>query len=662
MPGVPELSAQGIRDSVFEIRELEVTHAGSFVRERAGMKETAIDSALLNAKINRSLSDILSENTQVYIKNYGRGALATASFRGTATNHTRVSWNGIPLNSPMLGMVDFSLIPVYMIDEMNLQHGAASLGFQSGGPGGHIELKSTADWSNRLSGSYYQSLGSFSSFDEFARFNAGSASFQSKTRLYHSWSKNDYTFTNKYLPGYPEMRNQDAAYRSMGAAQEFYMRIREKHVLSARVWYQDSRRSVPEVQSLDLRDTSVYRKNREDNRFLRAVVKLQSYHRKLNTGVQSGFDHQELDYLVRTGIRGQGEIFPVNSGSQINSWFNRLTSHYELSDLLSLKLNGNYNYYRISTLDTAILQGYDAGRHEVSLFGGAYMNLRERLLLSLQLRKDWLSDLHSPLNVSAGFTLRMLSGEQLLLKGGISRTVSNPGLNDLYWQPGGNPDLKSERALNVETGLETLIPLPFGTLDAEVTAYRMRVEDWILWLPGLKGYWEPFNLKEVLSTGTEIKLNLKARLGINRFRILANYAFTRSENRGEPLVEGDESGNKQLPFIPLHSANLLASAERRGWLLSFQHNFYSRRYLLTSNRAGLSDDSEILGLTGGDNPMLSLYPYFMNEISLGKKFSLERMSAGLEIQVHNLLNEEYRSVLQRFMPGRHYTLLLKLEF
>ncbi len=33
--------------------------------------------------------------------------MATASMRGTAPSHTKVTWNGMSLNSPMLGMVDF---------------------------------------------------------------------------------------------------------------------------------------------------------------------------------------------------------------------------------------------------------------------------------------------------------------------------------------------------------------------------------------------------------------------------------------------------------------------------------------------------------------------------------------------------------------------------
>ena len=143
------LYSQGIQDSVFQIDGVEVRAERIFVKEQAGMKETEIDSVIFKDKVNLSLSDLLSENTAVFIKNHGRGALATASFRGTDASHTRVNWNGIIINSPMAGMVDFSLIPVYIIDELNLKHGSASMEYQSGGIGGSINIQNSVNWDNR---------------------------------------------------------------------------------------------------------------------------------------------------------------------------------------------------------------------------------------------------------------------------------------------------------------------------------------------------------------------------------------------------------------------------------------------------------------------------------------------------------------------------------
>ncbi len=160
------LYAQGIQDSLFRIRGVEVVAERIFVKEEAGMKQTKVDSLVMRNKVNLSLSDLLSENTSVFIKNHGRGALATASFRGTAASHTQVTWNGMNISSPMAGMVDFSLIPVYIIDDLNLKHGASSIADQSGGIGGSINIANSADWAERRTVKYIQGMGSFRTFDE----------------------------------------------------------------------------------------------------------------------------------------------------------------------------------------------------------------------------------------------------------------------------------------------------------------------------------------------------------------------------------------------------------------------------------------------------------------------------------------------------------------
>ena len=41
---------------------------------------------------------------------YKRQTLSTVAFRGTSPSHTQVTWNGMRINNPMLGMTDFSTI------------------------------------------------------------------------------------------------------------------------------------------------------------------------------------------------------------------------------------------------------------------------------------------------------------------------------------------------------------------------------------------------------------------------------------------------------------------------------------------------------------------------------------------------------------------------
>ena len=52
-----------------------------------------------------------------------RATLSTVAFRGTGPSHTQVVWNGMRINSPMLGMTDFSMIPSYFVDDAQLLHG-----------------------------------------------------------------------------------------------------------------------------------------------------------------------------------------------------------------------------------------------------------------------------------------------------------------------------------------------------------------------------------------------------------------------------------------------------------------------------------------------------------------------------------------------------------
>ena len=81
-----------------------------------GIQRTRFDSLALKENISLSMADVLTFNSSIYVKSYGRATLSTVAFRGTSPSHTQVTWNGMRINNPMLGMTDFSLIPSYLID------------------------------------------------------------------------------------------------------------------------------------------------------------------------------------------------------------------------------------------------------------------------------------------------------------------------------------------------------------------------------------------------------------------------------------------------------------------------------------------------------------------------------------------------------------------
>ena len=660
------LAGQGIRDSVFHIRQVDITAGRFFIKEEAGLKETAVDTFILNEKIHLNLSDLLSENTTVHIKDYGRGALSTASFRGTAPSHTQVTWNGININSPMLGMVDFSLIPVFIMDEIGLQHGAASVSSQSGGLGGLIRIRNKPDWQNKFSGRYYQAVGSFLTLDEFARFNIGNRKLQYRTRIYHNYSRNDYEFVNKHILEedpvtgelfHPVVKNENARYRKYGVTQELYYRPSPNTMAEAQVWFQDASRSIPTVLSSEFGDTYGQRQNRQSDQTLKAVAGVERYGEKARWRIHSGFDYQQLGYLMTTMVNGFETRKPVNSESRMISWYNRAGYRYAFNDRFSIRLQGSLDRYDISTLDSATQSGYRVKRLEGTLFGGAYFSPLETVQLSAQIRKDLVEGHHTPVIYTFGWNLKPVRSGDLVIKGNLARNFHHPTLNDLYWQPGGNPGLLPEEGHTAEIGI--LYRKQPGSLKAEteLTGYYSVINNWILWIPNLNGYWEPMNVKKVNSYGMEYRLQMDYVYKRTRFRMNGNMALTRTLNEGDPFGEGDRSLGKQLPYIPVVSGNLLFSVIHRGFYLTFHHRSIGRRSLVSS---GL--DTEDRPADNGAASLYTLYPHFMNRLSAGKELDWNRAAFSIELAVHNLFNETYRNILQRFMPGRHYTLMLKVDF
>ena len=95
----------------------EVAVYGNRPMKDIGTQQTKFDTLALKENIALSMADVLTFNSSSFVKSYGRATLSTVAFRGTSASHTQVTWNGMRINNPMLGMTDFSMIPSYFIDE-----------------------------------------------------------------------------------------------------------------------------------------------------------------------------------------------------------------------------------------------------------------------------------------------------------------------------------------------------------------------------------------------------------------------------------------------------------------------------------------------------------------------------------------------------------------
>ena len=645
--------SQGIRDSVFHIREVSVTADRIFKKEDAGQKVTEVDTTVLQEKITQSLSALLSENTPVFIKSQGRGALATASFRGTAASHTQVTWNGININSPMTGMVDFSLIPVYIVDDLNLQHGASSVASQSGGLGGSINLGNSVNWNNKFALRYLQGIGSYSTYDEFIDVAFGGGKFQTRTRVYHSFSENDYTFINRGIANIdpqtgtivnPKDTNDRADYTKYGLLQELYWRASANNIFSAKYWGQVADRTIPRATSYEGPDNSNL--NNQDDEDHKVVADWKHYWEGSSLVLRSGYASKNLDYVQLNQVPGSGLKPAVFSESRAHKFLNHAGYNYNGNSDWSVKASVDLNIEDVVSADSVAKTGYEKDRPLLSTFLSVGRAFRERLNINVMLRQDWVDGNSSPLVPFLGFDYRLIKGKDIILKGNIARNYHRPTLNDLYWQPGGNPDLLPEVGITAELGLEYQLTGKRVHLKSEATVYHSDIDNWIIWIPSYKGFWTPMNVKNVLAEGVEINTKLDGTFGKLRYILQAYYSYSSSKNYGDPLVWGDDSYGKQLVYVPLNSFNLLARMSYRGFYVSWQHNSYSDRYTTSSNDVTRRD---------------KLYSYYMNDLVLGKDFAVGSIDFSARLRVNNIFDEAYHSVLYRPMPERNYQFLLMIK-
>ena len=623
-----------------------------------GIQRTQIDTSALRANSSASLAEVLMNNTSVFVKSYGRASLATVSFRGTAPSHTQVTWNGMKLNSPMLGMVDFSLIPSYLTDAAGLLHGASSVGVTGGGFGGTVQLATEAPAAG-LTLKYVQGIGSYGSLDEFALLSYGGRRWSSSTRLVCSSSDNDFPYRNydkkryRYDQGgnivgweYPKMRNRNGDFRDLHLLQEFrFQRKSNRFLLSA--WYLDSRRGLPSIKT-DTRDDDRSRA-RQQERTLRAVADWERLAGAWKFHASVHYTYSDIRYRYQ-GDNGAEELVTMSDArSRLHTLTARAGAELYLGQKWQLTAELSATQHRLTSVDSrAYAEPNRPQRFELAGVVTARWRPTERLGLALDLREELYRDRTTPL-IPAGFIEYTLSRRgSVILKFSAARNYRYPTLNDQYFIPGGNPYLKPEKGFTYDGGVSFSIAREGFRLSGEGTLYDSYVDDWILWLQNERGYASPVNVRRVHSYGAELKGRLDTPLGrVWRLTLSGSFAWTPSINRGDPESWADASIGRQLVYIPEHSASVNGSLKWRRWRLTYLWCYYGERFTTSDNKA-----------SEGFNRVA---PYYMSDLSLEKSFSLRWADLSAKAIVHNLFNEEYESVLARPMPRMNWQFFIEIR-
>ena len=648
-----EAAAEARPERNITIREVPIW--GRRPMKEIGVERTTFDSVTLKENIALSIADVLTFNSPLFVKQYGRATLSTVSFRGTGPSHTQVTWNGMRINNPMLGMTDFSMIPSYFIDDASLLHGTSSVNEAGGALGGVVKLSTAPAAADGFGLQYIQGIGMYRTFDEFLRLTWGDEHWQVSTRAVYQSSRNDYKYRNRdkkeniydeemNIVGsyYPVERNKSGAFDDVHVLQEIYYNTGRGDRFGLNAWYINSNRELP-LLTTDYADDTRF-ENRQREHTLRSVLSWDRLRRDWKVGAKAGYIHTWMAYDYRRDPGNGIMTSMTRSRSRIDTFYGQAAGEYAVGDewLFTADIALHQHFVRSADKNIVLQQGdkaivgYDQGRVEIDAAVSAKWRPAERLGLSAVLREQLYGTKWA--TVPALFADYLLSKRgNVVAKASVSRNFRFPTLNDLYFLPGGNPDLKNETGVQYEAGLSFAVGRDaIYTLSGSASWYDQRIDDWILWLPTTKGFFSPVNIKEVHAYGVEVRADLSVMLARGlKLDLDGTFSWSPSINVGEPMSPADQSVGKQLPYEPEFSGTATGRLAWRSWGLLWQFCYYSERYTMSSND---------ITLTG------RLTPYVMNNLSLEKGFAFRRADLSLKATINNLFNEEYLSVLSRPMP------------
>lgn len=629
-----------------------------------GVQQTKMDSIVLKENIALSVADVLTFNSSIFVKNYGRATLSTVSFRGTSASHTQVSWNGMKINNPMLGMTDFSMIPSYFIDDATLLHGTSSVNETGGGLGGSIQLSTKPAKEDGFGLQYIQGVGSFKTFDEFLRLTYGNEHWQTSTRVVYSSSPNDFEYRNHDKKEnvydenmniidqyYPIERNRSGAFKDFHFLQEAYYNTMKGDRFGFNTWYINSNRELP-MLTVDYGDDTYFENRQRENTF-RSVMSWDHIRENWKMGAKAGYIHTKMNYDYKRDLGNGVMAHMTQSRSKINTFYGQAEGEYYIGKKWLFTVNIAAHQHFVESRDKSVMLqdgnegtvGYHKARIELTNSASIKWRPVDRLGMSVVVREEMFGNEWTPI-IPAFFIDGVISKKgDVVAKASVSRNYRFPSLNDLYFMPGGNPDLKKENGWTYDAGLSFALGREgVYSLSGSANWFESFINDWIIWLPTTKGFFSPDNIKDVHAYGIEMKgdldvaLSKEWKLGLN-----GTLSWTPSINEGEPRSPADKSVGKQLPYVPEYSSTVTGRLTWKTWSFLYKWCYYSERFTMSSND---------ITLTG------KLPEYFMSNIALEKVISCKWADFSIKGAINNLFNEEYLSVLSRPMPGINFEIFL----
>jgi iron complex outermembrane receptor protein len=588
---------------------------------------TKIDSVTLAHYQEDDLATLLRSVSSLPVKRYGINGLASVSMRGLSGNHTLVTWNGLSVTAPGTGQIDLAIIPVFAASTVLVTAGGSDLQDITGSIGGKIEMLSEPSFRGGTEGSLTLSAGSYGEYASSLILRSGNEKVSANLCLWGSKAENDFLFVSNSSSDGSEMDTRtNSASASGGILADLGFRFTGS-ILTAHFWYNDTDRDLPGPVTTEQQN---YGETQRD-KSVRGVIKYSASPGRVTTDITAGGSYDINLY--------NNEAFNMTGDNRSEIYMLKAQFGYRINDKAELVFIAGDEYQRARALnyETSYLRNIFS-----SSLAGRYNPVR-RLKIIVQARQTFVTGTTTIPEFTAGATYLLSENGKHVIKASVSRNSKLACLNDLFWVPGGNPELMPERSAGGEAGYSFLTVAPSGLRNSiDFTLHASRVNDLIQWVPGETGFWSAENVSSVNVTGVEGRVG--AELPVNKGNINAyiNYAFTRSVVASSDLPD-DISLGKQLIYTPLHLLNINTNAGWRFIRAGITAAYESRRYTTPDNSEWLPDS-------------------FLADANLGVVMKIHKSIMTVDLRVNNVFNTSAESVQYYPMPLRTYNLKMKLTF
>ncbi len=620
--GVFTLQAQ--QDSAHILREVTVVDS-RFRALQIGQFQYKTDSIKLLISPAASMAEWLQNASSVHVRQYAPGSAASFSTRGATSAQSAVLWSGFVLNSAATGVSDLSLLPANLFAPTLLLGGSATF-FGSGAIGGVLNLAEDNQQKKGWHGSFGQQVASFKTFKTSLAATYSGLKFCSKTTFTSDKSANNFAYTNLYtLPATTEKR-QHAAYKQFHVNQFVDFKLNKWQKVEAEVWYNKAERQTPNSILVNkpavalLNDT--YLRSRLNWLFTKEKT-------KINVAYAFLYEWQTYQDSTQTNMYGE-ELFDTNITASHVFQANQQT---QIGQYLQWQ-----NGLQVR-LDKVSGSNRSGSQNTISAQSGLFF-AKKWLSAQAVLRAELWNEKLLPLSPFASLRAEFLKNVFASIYGGYNYRI--PSLNDRFWVPGGNLNLEPESGWNGEVAVFYNQKTVSKNVLIRLAAYKNTMQNYIQWVPGAAGIWAPHNVKVVSISGIDFNANVAQTIKKWFFSGELNASFNDAFVQ-ESSVPGDQSQGQQLIYQPKYKATFGATAGYFGW---FCHTDYLYTGSVTTSYDGSTQDLEAFTVV---------------DVSVSKSFHLKKTLLNFIFAVNNVANQGYQTIPFFPMPGRNFSLTLKIS-